>query len=292
MITLFSVPKPFTGRVAAAQKNALASWLRLAPDVQVILFGDEEGIGEAAAGAGAEHVGDVARNDFGTPLLDGIFRSAQARARHPLCCYINADIVLFEDFARAARRLDLPRFVAVGRRTDLDVDGAIDFSREDWAARLRDQAVARGRLHEPTGIDYFLFPRGAVAELPPFPVGRVLWDNWMIHSARSRAVPVVDLTSEVMVVHQNHDYGHVVGGAATIARGVEAQRNWQVVGPYFYQMTIDDATWVLDGTGVHPARDLRHRIRQLLVAPALSPRFRWSVAVARYLYQRLVLARR
>jgi hypothetical protein len=231
------------------------------------------------------------RNEFGTPLLDAVFRQARARARHDLCCYVNADIVLFDDFAQATRRLQLPRFVAVGRRTDLDVDGALDFGQEQWASRLRERARTHGRLHEPTGIDYFLFPRRATPELPPFPVGRVLWDNWMIHSARTRGVPVVDLTSSVMVVHQNHDYGHVIGGEAAVTRGVEAQRNRQIVGPDFYPMTIDDATWVLDAGGLHPARDLRHRLRQLLVSPALSPRLRWSVRVARYLRQRLLPTR-
>lgn len=288
MLTIFSVPKPFAGRVKDAQRNALDSWMRVAPDVQVLLFGDEEGIGASAAAVGAEHVPEVARNDFGTPLLDDVFRQAQARARHRLCCYVNSDIVLFSDFARAAARLTLPRFLAVGRRTDLDVDDRIDFRTPDWEPKLRADAERRGRLHEATGVDYFLFRRGELADLPPFPVGRVLWDNWMIHRARSMGTPVVDMTRAAMIVHQNHDYGHVAGGARAVTRGVEAQRNWQIVGPDFYPLTIDDATWVLDERGLREARDVRHVLRRALVAPALSPRLRWSVRVARYVRRRIV----
>lgn len=287
MLTLFSVPKPFTGRVVDAQRNALDSWMRVAPDVQVLLFGDEEGIAEAAARAGAEHVPSVARNEFGTPLLDDVFRQAQARARHGLCCYVNADIVLFDDFAQAAQRLNLPRFLAVGRRMDLDVEGRLDFGAPDWAARLRADARRRGRLHEPTGMDYFLFKRGELPELPPFPVGRVLWDNWMVHRARTLGTPVIDLTAATMIVHQNHDYGHVAGGARGMTRGVEAQRNWEIVGPDFYPLTIDDATWLLDDKGLREARDVRHLLRRALMSPALSPRLRWSVRVARYVMRRL-----
>jgi hypothetical protein len=287
MLTIFSAPKPFSSRAGDAQRNALDSWTRLAPDVQVILFGDEAGIGEAAAAAGAEHEPNVARNDFGTPLLDDVFMKAQARARHARVCYVNADILFLADFAEAVRRLSLDRFLAVGRRTDLDVPERLAFG-AGWQEELRARARGAGRLHEPTGIDFFLFPRGQLAQMPPFPVGRILWDNWMIHDARTRRIPVVDLTDAALVVHQNHDYGHVAGGQNTVWRGVEAQRNWERLGPDFFPLTIADATWTLDARGLHPAHDLRHLVRRALVYPALSPTLRPSVRVARYLRQRVV----
>jgi hypothetical protein len=287
MLTIFSAPKPFRGAVVDAQNNAIDSWRRVAPDVQVILFGDEEGIAEAARSHGVEHVSTVARNEFGTPLLDDIFRTAQARARHAHVCYVNADIVFVGDLAAALGRLDLPRFLAVGRRTDLDLPERLECGDPRWREQLRARAGTKGRLHEATGIDYFIFPRGQLASMPPFPVGRAIWDNWMIHDARSRDIPVVDLTAAMLAVHQNHDYGHVAGGARTVERGAEAQRNWQMVGPDFYQLTIDDATWVLDAGGLHPVRDVRRLLRRLLVYPALSRRLRPSVRVARYLYRKL-----
>src|SRR5205823_510784 len=136
MLTFFSAPKPFVGPVADAQHNAVESWRRVAPDVQVILFGDEAGIAEAAAAHGIEHVPMVARNEFGTPLLDDVFAQAQARARHPLVCYVNADIVFSADLAAVISRIDLPRFLAVGRRTDVEVPGRLDLD----AIRARAQA--------------------------------------------------------------------------------------------------------------------------------------------------------
>ena len=40
---LFS-PKPFVGNDAVNQRNALASWRRIAGDVELICYGDGEGV--------------------------------------------------------------------------------------------------------------------------------------------------------------------------------------------------------------------------------------------------------
>ena len=48
MLTFFTTPRPFRGRDAILQRNALTSWLRLHPDVQILLFGDAPGSMEFA----------------------------------------------------------------------------------------------------------------------------------------------------------------------------------------------------------------------------------------------------
>ena len=72
MLTIFSVPKPFAGDAAVIQRNALASWSRLPGPVQMLLFGDEDGVAAAAAEFGALHIPGVAQNAYGTPLLDSV----------------------------------------------------------------------------------------------------------------------------------------------------------------------------------------------------------------------------
>ena len=42
MLTIFSTPKPFRGHIGVIQRNAIESWKRIHPDVEIILFGDEE----------------------------------------------------------------------------------------------------------------------------------------------------------------------------------------------------------------------------------------------------------
>jgi O-antigen/teichoic acid export membrane protein len=283
MLTIFTIPKPFTGAIATAQDNSIRSWRALDPSLQIILFGDEPGIAEAAARHGAEHVSDVRRNEHGTPLLDHAFAEAQRRARHARVCYVNADIVFLPDLPAALALLTLPRFLVVGRRLDLDVPKAIDFSDESWAAKLEARARRHGRLHEATGMDYFIFPRGQLARMPPFPVGRALWDNWMVHNARRERIPVIDATGGIAIIHQNHDYGHVRGGQQAAFVGAEVQRNWEILGPDFFPLTIDDATFLLDARGLRPARDARHVLRRIAVWPTLSPPIRPTVRVARWL---------
>ena len=49
MLTIFSIPKPFIGHVGVIQMNALRSWTFLDPKCEIVIFGDEPGIAEAAA---------------------------------------------------------------------------------------------------------------------------------------------------------------------------------------------------------------------------------------------------
>jgi hypothetical protein len=293
MVTFLTVPKPFRGHAARAQDNAVASWKRLHPDVQIVLFGDEEGIAEAAARHGVEHEAHVPRNQFGTPLLDHVFARGQTMARHGLVCYVNADILFSDDLlaALAIARRSPPlrsRFLIVGRRTNLDVDETIDSPAA--AQALVERARRDGAPFVPWAIDYFVFPTGQLRAMPPFPVGRAGWDNWMIHDARSRHIPVVDATDAILAIHQNHDYGHIAGGEAAALRGVETERNWQMLGPDFLALSIEDATWTLGTSGAAPAREPRRMLRRLLLWPALSPRLKVSVRIVKRLKRALLPA--
>jgi hypothetical protein len=59
VLSLFSVPKAFADNVGVIQRNAIQGWARLGPNVEIILSGDETGVGEAAAALGVRHVPDV-----------------------------------------------------------------------------------------------------------------------------------------------------------------------------------------------------------------------------------------
>ena len=261
MITFFSIPKPCAGHIGVIQRNAVLSWSKLAGKLgaQVVLLGEESGVAELAAEAGAAHVPTVARNAHGTPLVDDLFTRAEAAARPgDLLCYINADIVLLDDFADAARRLARAKrkFLMVGQRWDAPVTDPIVFD-DKWQAKLRDLAAAKGSLHKPTGIDYFLYSRGLFGRVPPFAVGRTAWDNWLIYRARSLKAPVVDATGAVLAIHQNHDYAHG-GGFKQVWKGEEAKLNFELAGGQSHIFTIWDASHKLDAAGLHP--NTRHSL--------------------------------
>ncbi len=81
MLTVFSTPKPFHGHSGIIQRNALKSWTLLHPDVEVILFGDEDGAAETCRDLGIRHEPQVRRNENGTKYLNYIFDRAREISR-------------------------------------------------------------------------------------------------------------------------------------------------------------------------------------------------------------------
>jgi hypothetical protein len=234
MLTLFSVPKPFRGRIGEIQRAALGSWTALGDDVQVVLLGREEGVAEAAALAGAEHVPELARTEHGTPRLDSAFAAADSRARHPLRCFVNGDVLLFDDLLAATRVVAqaAPSFLLIGQT--LDVDGPLG----------QDQARASGRPRGAAALDWFVFPAGLYTDVPPFALGRACFDNWLVWKARQEGI-VVDGTEDVVAAHPTHGYEHLAGGKEEAYYGEEAGRNRELAGGKAHLFTIHDASHLL-----------------------------------------------
>lgn len=275
MLTLFSIPKSFEDHVGVIQRNAIRSWTLLNPAPEIILLGDEKGTAEIAKELGLRHVSKVAVNQFGTPLIHDVFARAQSLARFDILCYVNTDIILLDDFASAVREISLDRYLLIGRRWDLDVREKLDFHQPDWEIRLRRQTKEQGILHAPTGIDFFVFRRGLYQDLPPFAVGRTIWDNWLIYRARSLKVHVVDATDRITVVHQNHDYNHHREGKEGIWDGTEAQTNLLLAGGLQRAFTVTDANYIWTATGIRKSPMTKARFRrELEVISVLSPRLR------------------
>jgi hypothetical protein len=245
-ITLFSVPKPFRGHIGVIQRNAIASWLRLDPNCEVVLFGDEEGTDEAARELGVRHVPTVVRNEFGTPLLNSVFDQVGALAREGALCYVNSDIVLLDDFVPALRRVQArrSRYLMIGECWDSRLDSTVDFDDGRWRDRVR-ELVTTGRLRGKWGIDYFAFPSGLYGKVPPFAIGRAWFDNWLVWRARELGAAVVDATPAVTAIHQLHDYAHVSGGQDWAYKGPEATENLRIAGGRGHVGSIRDAPYVL-----------------------------------------------
>jgi len=243
LITLFSAPKPFTNpRIALIQRNALASWQALGPEVSVAMVGDEPGIAEAAAEFGFRHLPQVAVNDLGTPLISSIFALGRSLNDSPYLAYVNADILLFPDFVNCARGVGeaLECFLMVGRRWDLRVEEPLRFDPEGQTA-LKQRLLTEGRLHARTGSDYFIFPRACFQQIPDFTVGRAGWDNWMIYHARAQGWSVVDASADLQIIHQDHDYSHLPDGQRHY-RLPETGENVQLAGGWRTIFVLDDAS--------------------------------------------------
>ena len=254
-LTIFSAPKPFTNpHIALIQRNAIQSWAALGPDVQVILLGEEDGLAEAAASLGVQHLPDVQRNANGTPLVSSMFSLARQHSGSPLLACVNADILLMPDFVSCARLVheQVGQFLMVGQRWDLNVTQPLEFN-PGWPERLRERTLREGKLHRASGSDYFIFPRDCFSDMPPFAIGRAGWDNWMIYAGRLRGWPVVDASEDILIIHQNHDYSHLPGGQPHY-RLPETFENVRLAGGKRAIFELPDASHRLSAGRVQPQK--------------------------------------
>ena len=263
MLTFFSTPKPFQGHIDVIQRNALRSWQRIDPDVEILLFGDDAGAAEVCGELGIRHVPDARRNAHGTKYLAGIYDRAQELARHELLCHVNCDILLLDDFREALQCVapQSENFLMSGRRWDVDIQEPLSFDSANWSTQVRELALRTNHQRPPNWIDYFAFRKGLFhRQIPEFVIGRPGWDNWLLWFARSSGAAVVDASAAVCAVHQNHDYGYHPQGEKGVWEGDEAQQNYSLLEGHKKFRTLENATHVLRADGLHP--NYRHWLVQ------------------------------
>src|SRR6185503_14634018 len=97
-VTFFTVPKSFVGSTKIIQDNAIGSWKRLGSGCDIVLFGNDLGVANAAERHKTRHEPLTRRNELGTPLISDAFHRMNALARHPIVAFVNSDIILLDDF--------------------------------------------------------------------------------------------------------------------------------------------------------------------------------------------------
>lgn len=243
-ITIGTIPRAFVGLHETKQKNALISWLYIKPRPEIILLCDDPGVKSASQKFGCKFIPDIKRNpEFNNvPLISDAFSRLQLEATRDTICFMNTDIIVLEGLVKAAEQVagELSQFVIVGQRWDVDISLPVDFS-SSWKSRIRDRVTQAGNLHAACGIDYFLFSRGTIPEIPPFVVGSPGWDNWIIQELLRRDIPVIDATKTISVVHQD-------AGRGWPAKGTEYNR--ELAGGNGHGGFISDSTWILDEKGL------------------------------------------
>ena len=299
MLTIFSPPKAFQGKIDIIQRNAIESWIALGDEVEIILVGDEFGLSDVATEYGVKHIKNVAQNELGTPLLDDIFSKVQRHAVNELLCYVNADIIFLDDLIPSVRdiALHVESFLIVGQRWDLEIEERL-FISTDQSLEFRRLLAEKGQLHRPGGSDYFIFPKGEFCTIPAFALGRAGWDNWMIYAGRKARLPVIDATECITVIHQNHDYGHLPNGQPHYGLP-ETDENISLAGGREMIFTLHDTTWKYEKTGLRKKSLLERGIPRwietsvyTLLGPGKAARifrlFYHPISTLRYLYNKNV----
>jgi hypothetical protein len=266
LLTLLAMPKPFDGHIGIIQRNAITSWTKLNPRPEIFLFGEERGTAEIAAELQVGHLRNIARNEFGTPLLSDLFQRANEASKTPLLGYVNCDIILLQEFhdSIVAIHQQIARFLAVTHRWEIDLRKNLDFNTD---RPLHLDLLPPGVPGHHSAIDAFVFTRDVYSELPPLAIGRAWFDQWLIKDALLHGTPVVDITKVARSIHQNHDYAHIAGGQRGAYGGEEARRNLDIYGGVPHAFTLLNATHELrrDGSiGRIHYRPQKYRVQQWL----------------------------
>lgn len=220
-LTIFTIAKPFTDpQIALIQRNAIQSWQQIAPqaDVEILVFGDREGVAEACSDLGVTHVKKVKRGATDYDLMSDAFAKATRKSKADLLCYVNGDMLLPPDFAHVLSALDGERFLVTGERTDAEITTPIDFAEPNWWAKAKARVIGSPGA---CSMDYFVFKRGEFVPIPEIVAGAWYSDNYLVGTALSLGVPVVDATAVITALHQNHDHA-AKGGLKAWSTGPES----------------------------------------------------------------------
>lgn len=281
-LTFFSIPRPMHPPFDRIQFNAVWSWAQI-PGAKVVLFGDEYGIDQLLAiSPVVKQVNIVARNQNNTPLVNSLIQQIGAETDGQWVAYINADIVVSPGLALAieqVRSQQIGPHVMMCRRWDTDVPFVIPTDDPHWFQTISDHVGDQKALYGANGIDFILFPQGLYDAMPPFSIGwpGAAYDNWMVWEARRQGVPVIELTDQVVIFHQNHP---VQKSEHPPAKMKEKYINHYYMGGYGYCYDMRDATHRLNQRGVveplpfpiqHWRLHLKRRIQRLVD----GIRFRW-----------------
>jgi hypothetical protein len=280
MLSIFATPKPFIGNIGTIQRNAIRSWTLLRPEPEIILVGNEEGTADLCKELCLKHIAHVERNKYGTPLLDDIFKKAHELTSYNTLCFLNADIIMMNDFMVAAERVikSKSRFLLIGERWDFDLHEPLDYNRPAWEKDLIDRVKRYGIRHGFSGVDYYLFPKGIFGDIPPFAVGRPYYDNWLIWRARFLSVPVIDATRVITSIHQNHERTYssmskeAVEGEDSFRKSAEVEKNLEISNNTFGRIfNLLNSTHVMTSIGIRPAFRLRYLKRRLETSCVKNP---------------------
>ncbi|KAJ4454797.1 hypothetical protein PAPYR_10404 [Paratrimastix pyriformis] len=105
--------------------------------------------------------------------------------------------------------------------------------------------LREGWLYTPEAIDWFMWTPGTFnwTIIPPFMLGRVRWDNWLLHNALSRRdVMTVDATRTVSVIHMNHGLHNESASASQSDYNIWLYNRY----PPEYVPAVDLSRWFTD----------------------------------------------
>tara|TARA_B100001175_G_scaffold76821_1_gene64185 strand:+ start:9911 stop:10768 length:858 start_codon:yes stop_codon:yes gene_type:complete len=207
MVTIFTFPRPFKEPFLNAQKNAINSWKKIHPDVEIYLINDEENSSKAFAKKNGIKCIDGKFSEFGTPLLKDALEKIKQLAKHKDILFFNTDIIYIDGMLKSINKIhdSYEEYFVVGRRVNIDLDQKIDFNNKNYKSTLVD-LYNKGDMHGLSGLDYWLFSKNLFEDIPNFRIGKPGYDSWLLANAHKKQIPTIDASKAIRILHQNHDY--------------------------------------------------------------------------------------
>jgi len=288
MFTIFSTPKDFSGEFDLIQKNALSSWRNISDEIEIIILGKSKGAKAAAMAIDALYIPDIPLSDQGTPTIPGLFKFSENNGMHNVFCFLNSDIILSPDFFSSIQTVHshFGKFLAIGFRYNIDVQSTIDFSIKSKSQEFFMTAEQKAVKGSSSAIDLFCFSKGLFKKIPEFAVGRPGFDNWLIWKARRTFTPVIDITNDTKIYHQNHSYNFKgFKNHHDVLNSPEALDNQRLLGNS--GLTLNDSNWVLDSGKVYKRNDEKFKQRNLGKLSILYPEFSIILIIYKKIYRRI-----
>ena len=140
MVTIFTFPRPFKEPFLNAQKNAINSWKKIHPNVEIYLINDEENSSKAFAKKNGIKCIDGKFSEFGTPLLKDALEKIKQLAKHKDILFFNTDIIYIDGMLKSINKVhdSYEEYFVVGRRVNIDLDQKIDFNNKNYKSTLVD----------------------------------------------------------------------------------------------------------------------------------------------------------
>ena len=157
-------------------------------------------------------------------------------------CYVNSDIILFDDFSLSIENLKKNNYFGVGRRYNIEINKILNFENKN---DIRNKYLNNNEIDSYNGSDYFIFDKDSIKNIPRFLIGRTCWDNWLMHYASKRNLNLTDCTDDIFCVHQKHDYSHIKTNTKKHYKGIEREHNFRQLGGLDRLYTVKDSNYYL-----------------------------------------------
>ena len=215
MYILFCCPLPFENKyITMIQTNALLSWKKLNFFDKIIITGNENGVKDFCLEHNFIHEPNLEVSEYNTPLISSIFEKgiSHSHSDTDILMYINCDIILLSNFSNKLINIiskikneDLINgILIVGQKINWWNIYKIEYTDINYENKLIDSINKESEIHGESGIDYWIFTRNTYKNnIPPFLIGKWLFDGCLVHLAIKTNKLTIDATNEIQIIHQD-----------------------------------------------------------------------------------------